>query len=291
MTFMVLSALSFAVMAAFARLCSAHLPVQEVVLARSLVATLLTLPLLAGPARRGVRVLGRRPLLLALRGVTGFVALSCYFASLAHLPFAEAVLLAQTNPVFTVLFAWLFLRESPGARFGPAFALVLAGVLCVVPPDFAAPAANRWAAVGLCGALLAGAAYTEVRALSRTEHPVTIVLWFQLVSVVLAIPGTLATGFVVPRGIDWAFIAGVGLAGQLGQIFLTLGLSRTPAGRATLANPLVVLFGALCGALLFGESLGPWALVGGVLIVAGLLIVGSGRSGSPAASGRAASAP
>ncbi len=277
MGYMVASAFLFAVMAAFTRLAGERLPTQEIVFFRGLLGVAIGL---AVARRAGASIAGRRPLLLAARGLTGFAALSCYFWTVVHMPFAHAVLLAQTNPVFTALCARLFLGERPGRRFLPAFGLVAAGVAVLVPHAPAAGAtgmAPAGVAVALAGAALAGSAYAEVRALSRTEHPLTIVLWFQAACALLSLPGMAWAGFVVPRGADLAWLAGVGVTAAAGQYCLTEGLRRLPAGRATLANPLVVVFGAALGALLFREPLGWNVLAGGALLAAGLSLAGLGR--------------
>jgi len=274
MLHMALSAFFFAVMAVFARFAGARLPAQEVVLARAVISTALSFVMLR---RAGAPFRGNRPKMLVLRGLTGFLSLSCYFWTVIHLPFAEAVLLAQTAPIFTALIAWKALGERPGPRFAPAAAMVLVGVVLVASPspaDFQG-AQLGWVVVGLLGAVAAGSAYTEVRALSRGEHPLTIVLWFQMTMIFLSLPGTFVSGAVLPRGADWLWLAGVGLFGQAGQVFLTEGLRRTPAGRASLANPLVILFGAAIGWLLFHENLDWGDLLGAALLVFGLIFSGS----------------
>lgn len=288
MRHMVAAAFFFAVMAAFARLAGERVPAQEIVLFRALMATALSV----GMARHaGAPLWGRRPVFLALRGLTGFAALSCYFWTVVHLPFALAVLLAQTNPVFTAVFAWAFLGERPGWRLLPAAALVLAGVAALVPSGIAPGGSAAGVAVALVGAALAGSAYTEVRALARTEAPLTIVLWFQGLSLLLAIPGTILEGPVLPRGIEWLWLVGVGATGHLGQVLLTHGLARVPAGRGTLANPLVVAFGAGFGWAIFDEPLGWNVAFGAALLVAGLLLAGMHREPPGVAATAGASAP
>ena len=106
-------------------------------------------------------------------------------------------------------------------------------------------------------------------------YALTIVLWFQMTMIFLSLPGTFVSGAVLPRGADWLWLAGVGLFGQAGQVFLTEGLRRTPAGRASLANPLVILFGAAIGWLLFHENLDWGDLLGAALLVFGLIFSGS----------------
>ena len=43
-------------------------------------------------------------------------------------------------------------------------------------------------------------------------------------------------GPVLPGAVDALWLLVVAVAGQLGQVFVTRGLARVPAGRATLAN-------------------------------------------------------
>jgi drug/metabolite transporter (DMT)-like permease len=132
--------------------------------------------------------------------------------------------------------------------------------------------------VGLLGAVLSAAAYVTVRDASRTEHEETIVLWFPLTSIPLAVIGTLVEGPAIPTSVDWGWLLFIAAAGQLGQLFLTRGLARVPAGRATLANPLTIAFGAILGWLAFGEPIGMMTLAGGSAIVAAVLLAGSGKA-------------
>lgn len=275
---MALSAFFFAVMAAGAKLLGGRVPPQEVILVRGVLNALFMLWLLG---RRGLSWRPKRPGLLVLRGALGHFALSCYFWSVAHQPLATAVLLQQVHPVFTAVLAAWFLKEKPGKRFVPAFLLAASGVAMLVPWAGAAGAPRPLAPllVGLLGALLSAAAYVTVRDASRTEHEETIVLWFPLTSVPLAAIGTLVEGPVVPTPADWGWLVFIAAAGQLGQLFLTRGLARVPAGRATLANPLTIAFGAVLGWIAFGEPIGLATLAGGAAIVAAVLLAGSGREG------------
>lgn len=274
---MALSAFFFAVMAAGAKLLGGRIPPQEVILVRGVLNALFMLWLLR---RRGLSWKPKRPGLLVLRGALGHFALSCYFWSVASQPLATAVLLQQVHPVFTAVLAAWFLKEKPGKRFVPAFLLAASGVAMLVPWGAAAGAPRPLAPllVGLLGALLSAAAYVTVRDASRTEHEETIVLWFPLTSVPLALVGTLVEGPVVPTPADWGWLVFIAAAGQLGQLFLTRGLARVPAGRATLANPLTIAFGAVLGWIAFGEPLGLATLAGGAAIVAAVLLAGGGRA-------------
>lgn len=287
---MALSAFFFAVMAAGAKLLGGRVPPQEVILVRGVLNALFMLWLLR---RRGLSWRPRRPGLLVLRGALGHFALSCYFWSVARQPLATAVLLQQVHPVFTAVLAAWFLAEKPGKRFVPAFLLAGSGVALLVPRGAAAATEPSLAPllVGLLGALLSAAAYVTVRDASRTEHEETIVLWFPLTSVPLAAVGTALEGPVVPTPADWGWLVFIAAAGQLGQLFLTRGLARVPAGRATLANPLTIAFGALLGWVAFGEPVGLATLAGGAAIVAAVLLAGGGRRETTARAGEPSPPP
>ena len=274
---MAVSAFFFAVMAAGAKVIGSRIPGQEIVLVRGILNSAFMLLWLQ---RKGIPWRPHRPWLLVLRGALGHFALSAYFWSVAHQSLARAVLLQQVHPVFVALLAAWLLGEKPGPRFVPAFLLAAAGVALLVPLGAGPTEAGRLLAlaVGLTGAILSAAAYVTVRDASRTEHQGTIVLFFPLTSVPLAAAGTLLEGPVLPGWGDWVWLLFVAATGQLGQVYLTRGLARVPAGRATLADPLTILFGALLGWAAFAEPLRAGVVVGGAAIVAAVLLAGQRRS-------------
>jgi drug/metabolite transporter (DMT)-like permease len=87
--------------------------------------------------------------------------------------------------------------------------------------------------------------------------------------------------FVTPHGAEWAVLAGVGISTFFGQLFLTLGLQRERAGRATTAGYLQVVFATLWGALVFGQVPGPVTLLGAAIIVGCTLLLARLREAPP----------
>jgi drug/metabolite transporter (DMT)-like permease len=266
---MALSALAFSAMNALVKLLGERIPTQEIVFVRSLLALAFSFALLR---RAGVAPGGHRRGLLVLRGLWGYAALSCVFYAIAHLPLAEATLIQYLHPTLTALLAAAVLGERVDRALAASLALGTAGVALVVRPDFlfggAASALDPWAvAAALGGASLTALALVGVRELSRTEHPLVIVLWFPLVAAPASLPATLAHG-VWPRGGEWALLLGIGVLAQLGQVSVTRGLALEHAGRATAVSYLQIAFAALWGWLLFAEVPGPWSAAGAALIAA-----------------------
>ena len=119
-------------------------------------------------------------------------------------------------------------------------------------------------------------AYVSVRKLSTTEHPLVIILYFPLVSIPLTLPAVLQNG-VWPSPGDWGWLLGVGILTQLGQIWVTQGLSRLPAARATSLNYVQVLFAAGWGWIWFNESITAFTCMGAALVLSASFISLSSR--------------
>jgi len=278
---MAASALCLSLMVAFVKAAGARLPTMEIVLARSLVVLALsTLGLLA----RRRNFLGTEPKLLLLRGLLGFVALSCVYYAVIHLPLAEATVIQFTNPVLTALLAAPLLGESLRPIEVLIVLLGLLGVVIVARPPFLAGDAAAGldpyvVAVALVGAAFTAAAYVMVRRL-RGEEPLLVVFYFAAVSVAGSIPMVVPV-FTMPRGWDWGLLLAIGVTTHMGQLFLTRGLQMERAGRATAVGYLQIVFATLLGAAFFGEFPDAWTWVGAAAIVLSTVLLARVRPTAP----------
>ncbi len=274
--YMAAAALFFSLMSVLVKVAGARLPAQEIVLARVVVTLILSYAMVR---RAGLSPWGTRRRALALRGLLGFTALSCYYWTLTTLPLAEATTIHHVAPLFTALGAWLLLGERAGAPALIAIALGLVGVALVAQPGALLGGAGLdgvAVAVALTGAFCSGMAYVTVRQLSRHEDPLVIVFYFPLVALPLAIPWTVPVA-VWPTALEWLVLLGVGVCTQIAQVCLTRGLSLERAGRASSVGYLQVAFAVGWGALVFAEPPGWTTLAGASLIVGGTLLVASLR--------------
>lgn len=273
---MLISAVGFSGMGLCVKLAGLRgFPVMEMIAARAAVSLLLSY----GDIRRlGLSPLGNKKALLLLRSILGLLALIAFYTSLTQLPLAEATLIHYLNPVFTALFAWLFLDERIQWRTAVCMLLGLGGVVCIAQPQALGGAALplEAIAIGLFGAAGSGAAYTLIRYLSQSEHPAVIVLYFPLV----CLPVTLVLGwqdFILPIGSDWLLLLAIGVFTQIGQIGLTRGVALESAAKATALSYVQVVFAAILGIAVLGESPAIATLIGAALILSGALI----NQGSP----------
>jgi len=263
---MAVGALSFSAMSALAKVAGRSVPLFEIVLARSAVMTVLAGTVLW---RRGHSFRGSAPGLLALRGILGFGALSCFFYAVVNLPLADATVLHFMNPVFTALAAAVVLDEHLGARETLLVVGSMLGVVVVARPSFLFGEADALdpVAVGiaLTGAFLAAAAYVTVRRL-RGEEPLLIVFWFAALSTLFSLP-LVVRNPVLPTLSTFLVLIGVGLTTHVGQVLITYGFRLERAGRASSVGYLQIVFAAGWGWLLFDEVPDLWTGVGAAVIV------------------------
>ena len=274
---LVLSSLAFSLMTVCVKQLGGRIPVSEIVLVRSVVSIALTGTAMA---LGGINPLGSNRRLLLLRGICGSIALLCFFEAITSLPLASATVLQYTYPTFTAGAAWLLLGERLRRRIGIAVVLGWIGVVMVIQPEWLGAGqiglATQAVIAALGGALFTALAYVCVRRLSTNEHPLVIILYFPLVSIPLTLPMVIQNG-VWPVGLDWLWLLGVGVLTQLGQIWVTKGLSCLPAARATSLNYVQVLFAASWGWIWFNESITAFTCMGAALVLSASFISLSSR--------------
>lgn len=257
--YMILASFFFSLMSILVKAGGAHLPPQELVLARSLVVFAITAAMLR---RKRLRFWGSHKKLLILRGIFGFLGLSAFFYTLTVLPITDSVTLNYSSPLFTALLAQFFLKERSSGRQWGFYLLAFLGILLIIRPGFSLKTVP--ALIGLGGAFFAGLAYIAIRQLRHSDHPLTIVLYFQAVAILLSLPWVVPS-FVMPRGWQWLMLLGMGIATQAAQVFLTKSLHEDTAARATNVSYIGVVFSTIWGILLFFE-IPDWRTVLGAAI-------------------------
>ncbi len=271
--YMLGAALSLSLMNSIVKMLGQKFPTSELLLARTAVSLLLSYVWLR---RLGLDVWGNDKRWLLLRGLVGFFALAGNFYALPRMPLAEATVIQYLHPMFTALLAALFLGEGLLPRFWLGTVACLIGVVLVARPgllfgaDTALPTLPVLAS--LLSAGLSACAYTIVRKLGATEHPLVIVMYFPLVAFPLTIP-LVAMDFVPPAGMDWFWLLMVGVTTQVGQVSFTRGLQLVPAARAASMAYVQVIFAALWGVMFFAEHPSVLAVLGGACIVLGNWVI------------------
>lgn len=279
--YMLLASFIFAIMGAFAKLASETLPSLEVVFFRNL----------AGVIIIGIAVMktplvqkGGRPFLLFFRGFMGFAALLAFFYNIAHISLGDAMTYSKTSPIFTAIFAFLFLHEKLSLKAWGAIFIGFIGILFITQPS--GIGFTKYDLLGIFSGVGAALAYTSIRELKSYYDTRSIVLSFMLVGTLgpLVLFGISAfiefealdfmfARFVMPEGIVWLYLLAMGLTATLSQYLMTKAYSETKAGIIGAVSYTNILFAIMVGVLL-GDALPSLVTTFGILLIvlAGIIV-------------------
>ena len=270
--FLIGSGLAFSLMSVCVKAIGGRIPISELVFARATISIIITRFLLY---KNNINPWGYHKRLLIVRGLLGTSALFCIFKALTVLPIATATVIQYIYPTFTVICAYIILKEFILRRIVYSIIIGWIGILLVSQPELTSNSniqENILAIIiAILGALITSLAYICVRKLSSKEHPLVIIYYFPLVSIPLSIP-LIINDFVLPAGTDWFWIIGIGIFTQIGQLCITEGLRLLPAGQATSLNYSQVIFASIWGVLIFQETITSSVYVGGICVLISTII-------------------
>lgn len=208
----------------------------------------------------------RRWALHLLRGVLGMVMIGCFVFALRDLPLSTAYSIYFVAPLLIAALSVPLLGERVGPRRWVAIGVGLLGVVVVLRPGVEGFISIPGLMVLAAATAYAIAAIT-VSLLTRTDTSQSMVVWFLVIMAIGA--GLLAWRDWVPlRFADAPLVAGMGLAGALGQIALTRAFQL---GEASMIAPLEYtgLVWVIGWDLLFWQQLpDAWTWAGAAIIMA-----------------------
>lgn len=263
---MLAASLSFAMMASFAKLYSAQLPLADLLFFRNIPGALI-IWIWALRTRKSCR--SSQWLAQGTCSTLGSCAALCYFFGVTHLPLSTAISLNYTMPVFLTLLMWATLHARQRSWVLGMMALSMIGVLSILQPELRV---QNQAALGF--ALLSGALdamiYQRMHKLSEQGEPAwrnslyhsTFTASYALLFLLLY---EHRWPHVAPEGI----IGVIGLAGfgLLGRLCVTHAFER---GNPTIVGTFsyaTVLFSALVDVLLFQKPINNLGMFGMTLLV------------------------
>lgn len=244
----------------------AHFPAMELVFFRCSVATLIGF---AGLYKEGVPWIGSNRKLLFLRGLFGTTALYMFFVSIQNMPLGTAVTIQYISPVFTTILAIYLLKEKVMPVQWVFFLLSFAGVILI--KGFDDRVSWTMLAVGILSSFFSALAYNMVRSLKQLEHPLVVVLHFQLLGAIVGGAFTVFN-FQMPQGIDWLYIVLIGVVTQLGQLNLTRSLQSENIAKVSILNYLGIIYALFFGWAFFNEAHDGFTFLGMLCVIAGVVL-------------------
>ncbi|GAA1740904.1 EamA family transporter [Isoptericola hypogeus] len=261
-----------------------------VVLVRVALGALVVLPFGVVALRGDWRPVRRNARLLLAYGALGVAATQfCYFAAVQHMQVGPALLIEYSSPAAVVTWLWLRHGQRPGRVTLAGIALAAAGLVLVLDLTGARldPVGVAWA----LGAMVGVSAYFLLNARADTGLPPLSLAAGGLV-VGAALLGLLAAVGLMPVTASTEPVALAGAVLPVWPVLGTLGLvtagvayvTGIAAGRRLGARPasfvglLEVVSAVFFAWLLLGELPRPVQLLGGLLVLAGVVVVQQGEA-------------
>jgi len=278
---MLIASFTFAIMGAFAKLASESMSSLEVVFFRNIAGVILVgIAVLKKPMQHK----GGKPFLLFFRGFMGFVALLAFFYNIAHIPLGDAMTYSKTSPIFTALFAWLFLHEKLSVKAWMAVFVGFIGIVFITQPS--GLGFSKYDLLGIFSGVGAALAYTSVRELKQYYDTRAIVLSFMVTGTVgplilfviapfVHLPELdfIFSEFVLPQGIVWVYLLAMGALATLSQVLMTKAYGETKAGIVGAVSYTNILFSVVVG-LFLGDALPSLSTTFGIVLIvfAGVMV-------------------
>ncbi len=213
---------------------------------------------------------------LALAGILFAGDLIFWHLAIRHTTVANATLFANFSTVVVALGAWQLLGERLTRRFAAGLVLALAGAGLLsgatyrLDPDYL-----LGDAYGLITALFFGSYILAVRSARAHTTAAGLMLWSGIVTAMALLVVTIAMGEPLFPG-SWngwlVLIALAWISHAGGQGLIAYALGHLPAGFSSLVVLLEPLAAAVLGWLVLAEALGMQQAIGGVIILAGVLL-------------------
>ncbi len=260
---MIITGLCFVAVTASVKMVGDAVPAAQAAFLRYALGAIFLLPMI--PAVRAARFTPRLWKLSWLRGVAHAFGVICWFYAMARIPIAEVTAMNYLNPIYVTVLAVFFLGERISTHRALAIALALAGAMVILRPGFRVLDPGHIAMLFTAGFFAVGYLVTKILA---DEVPAAVVVF--LLSVVVPLVLAPITYFVwVPVGwteLGWLFVTAV--FATAGHYTMTLAFRAAPLTVTQPVTFLQLVWATSLGALVFGEGVDVFVILGGAMIIA-----------------------
>jgi len=263
------SLLSFGIMMIFAALTSDAVSLSLQVFMRNIIGFAAAAFLCR---RGGVSILGKRssqPLLIA-RSAAAVICIYLLIYAGQHTSQSNIAIVYRLSMFTVALVSVKVLHEKLTPMHIPAMVIAFVGVVIASNPRFNA---DMFPLLCVFGAMLCDTVSAPVlRLLADKEDSRTVVSYLSLFCSAVSLVGLLMHP-VMPHGMDWVYLVGIGLTALAGQLFMTRSYAYAGAAEISIYNQFGIVVNTILGFLFLGQRPG-WHtfLGGGIVLLASLLL-------------------
>lgn len=217
---------------------------------------------------------------LFFRGFLGSNAMILLFYAVQQMPLADATVIMFSNPVFTALLAWIFLKERCTIWDAVFTVFTLTGVVLIARPPFlfgervAGLEADYYShikgtAAAFAGAVGAACTMVILRKMGKSVHYYLSVWYYAVIGLVECVVTLFVLGeWRLPScGADRWIMMLIAVLGIAGQTFLTKALQVEKAGPVALMRTTDVVLAFIFQFLFLNRKPTWWSLGGALCVV------------------------
>jgi drug/metabolite transporter (DMT)-like permease len=204
----------------------------------------------------------------------------CFIAGVAVMPIADALAIVFVMPFILMFLGWAIFHTHVGPRRIIASLVGFGGALLVIQPSLA-----NWGLVALfpLGTAVLFSFYELItQALGPRMEPVAMQLHTSIWGSAITVPLIWAahgTGWpdlepVMPQGLAWLWLAGVGFWAAVSHLAMTFALKYAPVSTLAPLHYFEIVTAVVIGLVVWGTFPNPLTLAGiAVIVAAGLYVI------------------
>ncbi|KAJ4940141.1 hypothetical protein JOQ06_026450 [Pogonophryne albipinna] len=218
---------------------------------------------------------------LVLRGFIGSNAMILLFYAVQQMPLADATVIMFSNPVFTSILAWIFLKERCTIWDCVFTVFTITGVLLIARPPFLFGDHQRTidgnynnhikgTIAAFAAAIGAACTFVILRKMGKSVHYYLSVWYYAVIGFIQCLITTSVLGeWKIPNcGRDRWLLMLIAVLGMAGQTFLTKALQIEKAGPVALMRTIDVVLAFIFQFIFLNRAPTLWSLGGALCVVA-----------------------
>lgn len=208
--------------------------------------------------------------LVLARGMAHTLGVILWFYAMTRITVAEVTAMNYLNPVYVTLGAALFLGEKLAARRLVAIAAALVGALIILRPGFRELNSGHLAMIFT--AMAFGASYLIAKRLTQ-ELSASVVVALLSITVTIGLAPFAWAVWVPPTLGQLAWLMLVAAFATAGHYSMSRAFAAAPVSVTQPVTFLQLVWAVTLGAVVFGEPVDGWVVLGGGIIMAAVSFI------------------
>ncbi|TQM93469.1 EamA-like transporter family protein [Roseinatronobacter monicus] len=265
---MFVTGLCFVAVTALVKYLGDDMPAAQSAFLRYALGLVFLLPMLS--SLRAVTFTRQSLTFFGLRGLLHALGVILWFYAMTQISLAEVTAMNYLSPIYITLGAALFLGEKLAMRRIIAVIMAFIGALIILRPGLREISPGHVAMIGT--AILFAASYLMAKRMSGQVNASVVVGMLSITVTICLAPFAFAV-WVAPSATQLFWLFWVAAFATAGHFSMTLAFAAAPV---TLTQPVTFLqlvWAVILGAVVFGEGVDLFVVLGGVVIMSSVLFI------------------